>query len=168
MTHAFTRRDALRFGAGLGAIAALGACAVPADTTPDIVDAAVDAGSFSTLVAAVQAAGLVETLKSPGPFTVFAPTDAAFAALPAGTLDSLLLPQNQDQLVEILTYHVVPGRAPAAQLTGTFGTLTTVEGRAVRVDGRNGVRINDTSVITADVITSNGIIHAIDGVLLPR
>jgi uncharacterized surface protein with fasciclin (FAS1) repeats len=167
MTQQFARRDILRFGAGLAAVTGLSACVTTASAAPDIVDTAVAAGSFTTLVAAVQAAGLVETLKRPGPFTVFAPTDTAFAALPAGTLDSLLMPENRAALTAILTYHVVPGRVPAAELLGTRGSLTTVEGRALHVDGRNGVRINNASVITPDVMASNGIIHVIDGVLLP-
>lgn len=167
MTNPFSRRDVLRLGVGLTAITGLSACVGTASSTPDIVDTAVAAGSFTTLVAAVQAAGLVDTLKSPGPFTVFAPTDDAFAALPAGTVDNLLLPENIDTLTAILTYHVVLGRVPASELLGTRRSLTTVEGRALHVDGRNGVRVNDTTVITPDVIASNGIIHVIDGVLLP-
>lgn len=168
MSSAFTRRDTLRFAAGLTALSGLAACAMPRPSTPDIVDTAAAAGSFATLVAAVDAAGLVDTLKSPGPFTVFAPTDAAFAALPAGTVDALLLPENRGQLTEILTYHVVPGRVAAARLVGSRGSLTTVEGRPLHFDGRSGVRINDIAVSTPDVIASNGIIHVIDGVLLPR
>lgn len=167
MSKVISRRDTLRIGAGFGALVGLSACAMP-ETTPDIVDTAVAAGSFNTLVAAVQAADLVDTLKSPGPFTVFAPTDDAFAALPAGTVESLLLPENKGALTEILTYHVVAGRAPAASLLGTRGSLTTVEGRAVHVDGRNGVMINNATVITPDIMASNGIIHVIDTVLLPR
>lgn len=167
MTHPFSRRDVLRLGVGLTAITGLSACVGTASSTPDIVDTAVAAGSFTTLVAAVQAAGLVDTLKSPGPFTVFAPTDDAFAGLPDGTVDSLLLPENIDTLTAILTYHVVPGRVPASELLGARRSLTTVEGSALHVDGRNGVQVNDTTVITPDVMASNGIIHVIDGVLLP-
>jgi uncharacterized surface protein with fasciclin (FAS1) repeats len=133
----------------------------------DIVDVAVGAGQFGTLVAAVQAAGLVDTLKGPGPFTVFAPTDAAFAKLPAGTVANLLKPENRAQLVQILTYHVVPGRIAAAQLAGRTSQATTVEGRSVSVDGRVGVRVNGATVVQADVGASNGIIHVIDTVLLP-
>ncbi|MEL7150794.1 MAG: fasciclin domain-containing protein [Pseudomonadota bacterium] len=168
MTKLLTRRDTLRLGAGFGALAGLSACAMPTPSEPDIVDTAVAAGSFTTLVAAVQAADLVDTLKSPGPFTVFAPTDDAFAALPAGTVESLLLPENKGQLVEILTYHVVSGRVPASRLAGKRGSIATVEGRAVHFDGRNGVRINSSNVVTADIAASNGIIHVIDAVLLPR
>ncbi|MFY9246618.1 MAG: fasciclin domain-containing protein [Roseicyclus sp.] len=135
---------------------------------PDIVDIAASAGQFTTLVAAVQAAGLVDTLKSDGPFTVFAPTDAAFAALPAGTVETLLRPENRDQLVSILTYHVVPGAVTADQLVGQRLAVATVQGQNVHVDGRHGVRVNDSTVIQADIIASNGVIHVIDKVLLPR
>ncbi|MEO0401965.1 MAG: fasciclin domain-containing protein [Pseudomonadota bacterium] len=137
------------------------------NTTPDIVDTAVAAGSFNTLVAAVQAADLVDTLKSPGPFTVFAPTDAAFAALPAGTVESLLLPENKDQLVAILTYHVLPGQTLAADLAGQRLSVPTVNGANVHIDGRNGVKVEKANVIQADILTSNGVIHLIDSVLIP-
>ena len=167
MNNPLSRRDMVRMSVGFGAVAGLSACAMPA-TDPDIVDTAVAAGSFTTLVAAVQAAGLVYTLKSPGPFTVFAPTDDAFAALPAGTVDSLLLPENKDKLVSILTYHVVSGTVPASRLTGTRGSIDTVQGSQLHFDGRNGVKINKATVINADITASNGIIHVIDGVLLPR
>lgn len=138
-----------------------------AHSTGDIVDVAVGAGQFNTLVAAVQAAGLVDTLKSPGPFTVFAPTDAAFAKLPAGTVESLLLPENKAKLTEILTYHVVPGKTKAAALSGQFLSVATVAGPTVQIDGRNGVMVNNATVVAADVMASNGIIHVIDTVLLP-
>lgn len=167
MDRTFTRRTALRLGLASMGAAGLAACGVTQTSTPDIVDTAVSAGQFTTLVAAVQAAGLVETLKSPGPFTVFAPTDDAFAALPAGRVDSLLLPENREQLTQILTYHVVPGRFPASSLVDVRGSLTTAEGSTLSVDGTDGVLINGTSVITPDVTASNGIIHVIDGVLLP-
>ncbi|WP_299143134.1 fasciclin domain-containing protein [uncultured Tateyamaria sp.] len=134
---------------------------------PDIVDTAVAAGSFNTLVAAVQAAGLVDTLKSPGPFTVFAPTDAAFAKLPAGTVENLLKPENKDQLTAILTYHVVPGQTLAADLAGKRLSVATVNGANVHIDGRNGVKVEKSNVIQADILTSNGVIHVIDRVLLP-
>jgi uncharacterized surface protein with fasciclin (FAS1) repeats len=133
----------------------------------DIVDTAVAAGSFKTLAAALTAAGLVDTLKGPGPFTVFAPTDAAFAKLPAGTVETLLKPENKAQLTAILTYHVVPGKVPASAVTGKTTNATTVNGAAIRVDGTNGVRVNDATVVTADVQASNGVIHVIDTVLLP-
>ncbi len=138
-----------------------------AASEPDIVDVAVSAGSFETLVAAVGAAGLVDTLKSPGPFTVFAPTDAAFAALPSGTVESLLLPENKDQLTAILTYHVIPGKVMAADLAGKRINVATVNGETVHVDGVGGVRVNKANVVSADVAASNGVIHVIDSVLLP-
>lgn len=167
MTTSHNRRNVLRLGAALVGFSALTACAV-APSEPDIVDTAVAAGSFETLVAAVTAADLVGTLKSPGPFTVFAPTDDAFAKLPAGTVESLLLPENKDTLVQILTYHVVSGEVPASRLAGSRGRITTVEGSDVHYDGRNGVKINNANVVTADIQTSNGIIHVIDTVLLPN
>lgn len=133
----------------------------------DIVDTAVSAGSFNTLVAAVQAAGLEETLRGEGPFTVFAPTDDAFAALPEGTVESLLLPENKDQLVAILTYHVVPGKVKSKNLSDGM-TATTVNGQDLTVDLDNGVMINNATVTQADIWTSNGVIHVIDTVLLPN
>lgn len=135
---------------------------------PDIVDTAVSAGSFNTLVAAVQAAGLVDTLKGPGPFTVFAPTDAAFAALPAGTVENLLKPENIDQLRAVLTYHVVSGKVTSDQLAGQQLSAATVQGDTVMIDGTAGVRVDQANVVTADVMTGNGVIHIIDAVLLPN
>ena len=133
---------------------------------PDIVDTAVAAGSFSTLVKAVQAAGLVETLKGAGPFTVFAPTDEAFAALPAGTLDALL--KDKAKLTSILTHHVVAGKVMAKDVVGLNGkTARTVQGGDLQIDTTSGVKIGGATVITADVETSNGVIHVIDKVLLP-
>ena len=132
----------------------------------DIVDTAVAAGSFTTLVAAVQAAGLVETLKGAGPFTVFAPTDDAFAALPAGTVDSLLMPENKAKLVSILTYHVVPGAVTASDVAG-LTSATTVQGGTLAIDTTNGVKINNATVVTPDIMADNGVIHVIDTVLLP-
>lgn len=167
MTHYYNRRNILKIGGGLIAASGLAACATPQSSTPDIVDTAIAAGSFTTLVAAVQAAGLVETLKSPGPFTVFAPTDDAFAKLPAGTVDTLLKPENRGKLTDILTYHVVAGRVPAEKLIGLRGRVKTVQGGNLHIDGRNGVKINKSNVITPDIETSNGIIHVIDTVLLP-
>ncbi|MEX0367092.1 MAG: fasciclin domain-containing protein [Ruegeria sp.] len=137
------------------------------NSQPDIVDTAVAAGSFNTLVAAVQAADLVDTLKSPGPFTVFAPTDDAFAALPAGTVENLLKPENKDQLVAILTYHVLPGQTLSSDLAGQRLSVATVNGANVHIDGRNGVKVEDANVIQADILTSNGVIHVIDSVLIP-
>ena len=133
----------------------------------DIVDVAVGNGSFGTLVAAVQAAGLVETLKGAGPFTVFAPTDAAFAALPAGTVEDLLKPENKEKLTAVLTYHVVSGKVMAADVMG-LTTATTVNGQDVAVDTTNGVKINNATMVIADVAADNGVIHAIDTVLLPK
>ena len=129
----------------------------------DIVDVAVNAGQFNTLVAAVQAADLVETLKSGGPFTVFAPTDEAFAQLPAGTVEELLKPENKDQLVAILTYHVVPGKIMAGDLLKTT-MAPTVNGQSAPI----GLRVGNANVIQADVAASNGVIHVIDTVLLPE
>jgi uncharacterized surface protein with fasciclin (FAS1) repeats len=134
---------------------------------PDILDIAASNGNFNTLVAAVQAAGLEETLRGPGPFTVFAPTDAAFAALPAGTVETLLLPENKDQLVAILTYHVVPGAVTSDQLAGKRMDVATVQGTTVHIDGRNGVKVDKAKVTTADIIASNGVIHVVDSVLMP-
>ncbi|MSO69909.1 MAG: fasciclin domain-containing protein [Alphaproteobacteria bacterium] len=133
----------------------------------DIVDTAVSAGSFNTLVAAVKAAGLVETLKGAGPFTVFAPTDEAFAKLPAGTVENLLKPENKDKLVAVLTYHVVPGKVMANDVAGKKTSAKTVQGGDIKVNGMNGVRINDSMVTKADIVTDNGVIHVIDRVLLP-
>jgi uncharacterized surface protein with fasciclin (FAS1) repeats len=137
-------------------------------STGDIVDVAVAAGSFNTLAAALTAAGLVDTLKGPGPFTVFAPTDAAFAKLPAGTVENLLKPENRAQLTAILTYHVVPGDIRARQLLGKVTPATTVQGARVTVNGQGGrVRVNGVNVTSADVLASNGVIHVIDTVLMP-
>ncbi|MEM8630484.1 MAG: fasciclin domain-containing protein [Pseudomonadota bacterium] len=138
-----------------------------AGSSKDIVDTAVEAGSFDTLVAAVQAAGLVETLKGDGPFTVFAPTDEAFAALPAGTVENLLKPENKEQLVQILTYHVVPGKVMSTDLSNNM-TAATVEGSDITIMTDGGVTVNGASVVTADVETDNGVIHVIDQVILPN
>ena len=133
----------------------------------DIVDTAIKAGSFNTLVAAVQAAELVETLKSKGPFTVFAPTDEAFSKLDKATLESLLKPENKDQLVAILTYHVVAGKVMSTDITGNMEPVT-VNGSTINITLNNGkVMINDATVISADVDTDNGVIHVIDTVLIP-
>ncbi|KAB7610206.1 fasciclin domain-containing protein [Amylibacter sp. SFDW26] len=134
----------------------------------DIVDTAVGAGSFSTLVAAVQAAGLEDTLRSDGPFTVFAPTDDAFAALPAGTVENLLKPENKDQLVSILTYHVLPGQVMSGDIAGKKLDAATVNGANVSVDATNGVKVDGANVVAADVVASNGVIHVIDAVILPK
>jgi uncharacterized surface protein with fasciclin (FAS1) repeats len=131
----------------------------------DIVDTAIAAGSFKTLTAAVSAAGLVDTLKGPGPFTVFAPTDDAFAKLPAGLVDALLKPENKDTLSKVLTYHVLPGNIPAADVTA--GEFDTVEGSKVTITTEGGVKINDANVTATDVAASNGVIHVIDSVIVP-
>ena len=134
-------------------------------TAGNIVEVASANNDFSTLVTAVSAAGLAETLQGAGPFTVFAPTNEAFAALPPGVLDKLLLPENKDVLAKVLTYHVVPGQVMAADVTD--GDVATVEGQTVTLSTADGVTVNGAKVITADVLTSNGVIHAIDAVILP-
>ncbi len=134
----------------------------------DIVDTAVAAGNFKTLVAAVQAAGLAETLKGPGPFTVFAPTDEAFAKLPAGTVDDLLKPENKDKLVAILTYHVVPGKVMAADVAGKETKAKTVQGSEVTIVAAEAVTVDGAKVVTADIVADNGVIHVIDAVIMPK
>ena len=133
----------------------------------DIVDTAVAAGSFGTLVAAVQAAGLVDALKGEGPFTVFAPTDEAFAALPAGTVENLLKPENKEQLANILTYHVLPGKVMSGDIAGKALNVEMLNGGTAKVDATSGVKIDAANVVTADIETSNGVIHVIDAVILP-
>ena len=133
----------------------------------DIVDTAIGAGSFGTLVAAVQAAGLVDTLKGDGPFTVFAPTDEAFAALPEGTVESLLKPENKDQLVAVLTYHVVAGKVMSTDLSNGM-TAPTVQGSDVTIMTDGGVTVDGAKVVAADVEATNGVIHVIDTVILPK
>lgn len=130
----------------------------------DIIDTAVGAGSFGTLVTAIKAAGLVETLKGAGPFTVFAPTDEAFAKLPAGTVEGLL--NDIPKLTQILTYHVVSGKVTAADVV-KLKSAKTVEGSEVKIDASSGVKVNDSTVVTPDVAADNGVIHIIDTVLLP-
>ena len=159
------RRSLFRV-AGAASIVALIAACVPMSSEPDIVDIAAGDDQFSTLVAAVTAAGLVDTLKGDGPFTVFAPTNAAFEALPAGTVEDLLKPENKDKLIAILTYHVVAGAVISDQLAGQRMDVATVQGQTVHVDGRSGVKVNSSKVTTADIIASNGVIHVIDKVLL--
>jgi len=131
----------------------------------DIVETAVDAGSFNTLVQAVQAAGLVDTLKGEGPCTVFAPTDEAFAKLPAGTLEALL--NDTEQLVAVLTYHVVPGKVMAADVI-KLSEAKTVQGEFIMIDTKNGVKVDAANVVKTDIETTNGVIHVIDTVILPR
>lgn len=142
--------------------------AVAADSDIDIVDTAVSAGEFETLAAALAAADLIDTLKGEGPFTVFAPTDEAFAKLPAGTVESLLQPENLDQLRAILTYHVVPGHVNAEQVV-KLSQAETVNGQSIdiSVSGAN-VSVNDANVIVSDIVASNGVIHVIDSVILPK
>ncbi|RUO20838.1 fasciclin [Aliidiomarina iranensis] len=133
-----------------------------------IAEIAASNGSFGTLVAALDAADLVDVLNGEGPFTVFAPTDEAFAALPEGTVESLLEPENRDQLVAVLTYHVVSGKVMSGDLAGQQMSADTVEGSALNIDATGyGVKINDASVVTADIEADNGVIHVIDTVLIP-
>lgn len=134
----------------------------------DIVDTAVAAGSFNTLATALQAAGLVDTLKGKGPFTVFAPTDEAFAKLPAGTVESLLKPENKEKLVSILTYHVVPGAVSSGQVV-KMNAAKTVQGQSAKISANGGsVMIDGAKVVKTDILASNGVIHVIDSVILPR
>jgi len=154
-------------------IGGLVSAAALAGATPvwaaDIVETAQSAGQFETLVAAVEAAGLVETLKGEGPFTVFAPTDEAFAALPEGTLESLLEPENKDQLTAILTYHVVPGEVSSGDLAGKALMVESVQGDAIAIDATDGaVMVDDATVVQADVEADNGVIHVIDAVIMPK
>ena len=165
---------------GLGLVSCMPKASAPAAATAaaptmaapmlDIVDTAAGNKDFSTLVAAVQAAGLVETLKSKGPFTVFAPTNAAFAKLPAGTVESLLKPENKATLIKILTYHVVSGKVLAADVVKLDGKMVkTVQGSDVSISVAGGkVKVNDSNVVATDIETSNGVIHVIDTVLLPK
>lgn len=159
------------FSAGIAACllaAPLAFAAAPARAA-DIVDTAVSAGSFKTLVAAVKAAGLVDTLKGPGPFTVFAPTDAAFAALPAGTVDTLLKPENKARLVAVLTYHVLPGKVMAADIAGKTLQAKTVQGQTLAINATgSAVKVNQATVSKADIVADNGVIHVIDAVVLPK
>jgi len=132
----------------------------------DIIDTALSAGNFSTLAAALGAAGLIETLKGGGPCTVFAPTDEAFSKIPAATLSELLQPENKENLVAILTYHVVSGRVTADEVTN-LESATSLQGQTVKISTKDGIRINDARVLTPDVQATNGVIHIIDAVLIP-
>lgn len=136
------------------------------ETQFDIVDTAMSAGNFSTLTAALGAAGLIEALKSDGPFTVFAPTDDAFAKIPPQTLAELLQPQNKEKLIAILTYHVVPGKVTSHEVAN-LNSATTIQGQALTISKQNGVKIDDAKVIAPDVEATNGVIHVIDTVLTP-
>ncbi len=161
----------IRFSvAAIAVVALVASSSVRAQGPKDIVDTAVAAGSFKTLAAALQAAGLVETLKGKGPFTVFAPTDAAFAKLPAGTVEDLLKPENKAKLVAILTYHVVPGTVMASKVVTMNGKeAKTVNGQSVKIMVKGStVMINGAKVVTTDVVASNGVIHVIDTVILPK
>ena len=152
------------------AVPTLGIVTAQAGTAPqkDIVDTAIAAGSFNTLATALKAAGLIDTLKGKGPFTVFAPTDAAFAKLPAGTVEDLLKPENKAKLVAILTYHVVSDSVSSAQVA-KMTSAKTVEGQSVKISTKDGgVMIDNANVVKADVLASNGVIHVIDSVILPR
>lgn len=134
----------------------------------DIVDVAAGTGTHNTLVTAIKAADLVTTLQGQGPFTMFAPSDAAFAKLPLGTLDDLLKPENKARLTKILTYHVVPSKIMSSDIKGKKASPTTVEGAALSVDATEGVKVNEATVTAADVAASNGVIHVIDTVLMPK
>lgn len=134
----------------------------------DIVDTAAGAGQFKTLVAAVKAAGLVDTLKGDGPFTVFAPTDEAFAKLPDGTVEDLLKPENKDKLVSILTYHVVPGKIMSGDISGKETEVKTVQGDMLDVNAKDGVMVDEAKVVKADIPATNGVIHVIDTVVMPN
>ncbi|MDD7910779.1 fasciclin domain-containing protein [Pseudovibrio exalbescens] len=149
------------------AAALLSASVASTALAANIVDTAKSAGQFNTLLAAATAAGLVETLSGPGPFTVFAPTDEAFAALPDGTVESLLQPENKDQLVAVLTYHVVAGKVMSSDLQDDM-TATTVQGSDITIDLDNGPMVNDAKVVSADIEADNGVIHVIDKVILPK
>lgn len=152
------------FGIAAGS---LPACGPLGSNSDNLLDVAAQSGDFSILIAALTAADLVETLQGPGPFTIFAPTDAAFSALPAGMVADLLLPQNKDQLTAILTLHVVPGAVTSAQLAGTQFSMATLNGTNLQIDGRDGIRIGTALVTKTDLVASNGIIHAIDSLLAP-
>jgi uncharacterized surface protein with fasciclin (FAS1) repeats len=157
-----------RVALALGAVALIVGSAGPAQTaelTKDIVTTAVQAGSFNTLAKALAAADLVETLKGPGPFTVFAPTDEAFAKLPPGTLEALLA--DQAKLTKVLTYHVVPGTVMAADVV-TMSSVKTVQGQNVTIDTRGGVKVDNANVVKTDILATNGVIHVIDAVILPQ
>lgn len=178
MMNPWRKWSVLRRGVGMSALALCATlamagnpnhgCDTPGRTAKaDIVDTAVSAGDFNTLVAAVKAAGLVETLKGPGPYTVFAPNDAAFRKIHRGDLQALLRPENRDKLTRILTYHVVPGKLAAGDVAALNGAKT-VSGGLVRFSaGDNNIKVNESKVLKADIATSNGVIHVIDSVLMP-
>jgi uncharacterized surface protein with fasciclin (FAS1) repeats len=159
-------RHATRFLSTIVIVSGL-ALSATAGLAKDIVDTAIGNENFTTLVAALKAAGLVDILKGDGPFTVFAPTNAAFAKLPAGTLENLLKPENKDQLIAVLTYHVVSGKVMSGDLAGKKLSATTVQGTSIDIDATDGVKVNNATVTTADIETDNGVIHVIDTVILP-
>ena len=159
------RRSVLALFAGASLVFSQLVFAGSYGTKQDIVDTAVNAGSFNTLVTAVKAAGLVDTLKGDGPFTVFAPTDEAFAKIPEADLQAILA--DKDKLTAILTYHVVPGKVTASDVS-KLTSAKTVQGQSIRIDTSSGVKVNDASVVKADVMASNGVIHVIDTVILPQ
>ncbi|HSF04676.1 MAG TPA: fasciclin domain-containing protein [Methylomirabilota bacterium] len=158
-----------RIAAAVGALALVTGCVSPTTTIAgsekDIVDTAVEAGSFKTLAKALAVAGLVDTLKGPGPYTVFAPTDEAFAKLPPGTLDALLA--DEAKLTQVLTYHVVPGKVMAADVV-KLDRAKTVQGQSVKISTRDGVKVDNANVIRTDIAASNGVIHVIDTVIIPN
>jgi uncharacterized surface protein with fasciclin (FAS1) repeats len=159
----------MRLIAGFAFVCSLSAVAIAlaAEPAKDIVDTAAGNPSFKTLVAAVKAADLVDTLKGKGPFTVFAPTDEAFAKLPKGTVESLLKPENKKKLQAVLTYHVVAGDVRAADVV-KLKTAKTVQGQDVKIDASSGVKVNDAKVTKTDIVCSNGVIHVVDAVILPK
>jgi uncharacterized surface protein with fasciclin (FAS1) repeats len=159
-------RHATRFLSTIVIVSGL-ALSATAGLAKDIVDTAIGNENFTTLVAALKAAGLVDILKGDGPFTVFAPTNAAFAKLPAGTLENLLKPENKDQLIAVLTYHVVSGKVMSGDLAGKKLSAATVQGSLIEIDATDGVKVNNATVMTADIETDNGVIHVIDTVILP-
>lgn len=152
---------------GAAALMMAATTASAAAPTKDIVDTAVGAGSFKTLAAALQAGGLIDALKGSGPFTVFAPTDAAFAKLPAGTVETLLKPENHDKLVAILKYHVVAGKVTSDQVV-KLSDAATLQGHKLVITTDGGVKINGVNVVSVDVQATNGVIHVVDAVLLPK
>ncbi|MEM8581234.1 MAG: fasciclin domain-containing protein [Pseudomonadota bacterium] len=163
------RRTTIKSLMAASALGILGACAETSGVgTANIARIATTSPEFSTLLAAAQAADLTDVLASEGPLTVFAPTNEAFAALPEGTLDSLLLPENKETLASIIAFHVVPGSYPAESLVGKTGSLATAQGGSLSIDGTgSSVKVNDAFVTQANIAASNGVIHVIDSVMLP-
>ncbi len=170
------RQTVMAYALGFAALGLLAPAPAMADTMQkeaakpagDIVDVAAQAGTFNTLITAAKAAGLVETLKSPGPFTIFAPTDAAFAKLPAGTVEKLLKPENKEELARILKHHVISGKVMAADIAGKKLAVVTAAGTKLDIDATSNVRVGGATVAKADIPATNGIIHVIDTVVLPE